>query len=320
MAVGDAEGALKIADEALARPSLSSPIDRAQLDLLRATLRHDETAREQALLALIRLLPNDPAIAKTLADVEMNARRFPQAVSLYREIMKLDPEDVSASNLLGYAQAFAGDIDGAKKSFEEYGRKPGQEANSLDSLGEAMFLNGKFGEAEKYFLDAHAKNSAMLQGGDLIKAAYARWLAGDLPKADQLFAQYKAFRTQLNDPLMFWREAVWEYSTGRAEQAMQLLESVSGQGAQIAQQQLAVWHDPKSVSHDPAVLKPIYERTPPSADGLRRTLYAAALLETGQTEEARKLVALWPLPEPAGDDLLRGFLYPRFLELRRQLK
>jgi hypothetical protein len=53
---------------------------------------------------------------------------------------------------------------------------------------------------------------------------------------------------------------------------------------------------------------------------LARTFYAAALLGGGQREEARKLVALWPLPDAAGDPALEPFLYPSFLELREKLK
>jgi Flp pilus assembly protein TadD len=319
MGAGDTEGALKIAGDALARLAQgSSPIDRAQLELLGATLRRDEHAREQELVTLASLLPNDPSIARTLADLEMNARRFPQAVKIYQELLRLDPHDISTPNQLGYAEAFAGDLDAARKSFEQYGREPGQEANSLDSLGEAMFLHGRFVEAEKYFLQAHAKDKT--DGHDLLKAAYARWLQGDLPKADALFAQYRAFRTQLNDPLLFWREAVWEYSTGRSASAVARLESASGQGADLAKAQLLVWRDPSRVPHDAAALKQIYDRTSPPSDGLIRTLYAAALIEAGQKEEARKLVELWPLPEAVGDDLLRGFLYPKFLENRDSLR
>ncbi|MGH9592838.1 MAG: tetratricopeptide repeat protein [Bryobacteraceae bacterium] len=321
MGAGDTAGALKIAKEALARiPPGSSAIDRAHLELLGATLGRDENAREEDLRTLARLLPNDPSIPRTLADLEMNARRFPQAVKLYQDLLRIDPDEVSTFNLLGYAQAFAGDLNAARKSLEQYGRELDQEANSLDSLGEAMFLHGRFADAEKYFLEAHEKNGAMLSGGDLLKAAYARWLAGDLPQADVLFAQYRAYRAGLGDSMLFWREAVWEYSTGRTAAAIAGLQSASGQSADLAKAQLAMWGDPERVPHDSAALKQLYERTPPSSDGLIRTLYAAALLESGQKEEARKLVELWPLPDAAGDDLLRAFLYPKFLELRQQLK
>ena len=119
---------------------------------------------------------------------------------------------------------------------------------------------------------------------------------------------------------MFWREAVWEYATGRTAQAISRLENAPSQGQELAKGQLAVWGNPNSVPHDPALLKAIYDRTPPSSDGLIRTFYAAALMQAGRIEEARKLIALWPLPEAAGDDLLRAFLYPKYLELKRQLK
>ena len=118
-------------------------------------------------------------------------------------------------------------MESAQKSFERYGRDPAHKANALDSQGEASFLNGRFAEAEKYFLEAHAKSSAMLGGGDLLKAAYARWLQGDLAGADQLFSRYLTFRNQQKDPLTVWRQAVWEYSTGRQAAAIARLSNVS---------------------------------------------------------------------------------------------
>jgi hypothetical protein len=79
-----------------------------------------------------------------------------------------------------------GNLDEAKSTFEQYGKRSGQAINALDSLGEAMFLNGRFGDAEKTFLDAYRKDPSFLEGVDLWKAAHARWLAGDLSGADQL--------------------------------------------------------------------------------------------------------------------------------------
>ena len=135
-------------------------------------------------------MPHDAALLRQLATQEMNARRFSEAARYYQAVLQEAPDDIEIWNLLGYAQAFAGDLDSARKSFERYGRDPAHAANALDSQGEASFLNGKFAEAEKYFLEAHAKSSALLGGGDLLKAAYARWLQGDLPGADKVFFQY----------------------------------------------------------------------------------------------------------------------------------
>ena len=36
--------------------------------------------------------------------------------------------------------------------------------------------------------------------------------------------------------------------------------------------------------------------------------------------EARKLLELWPLPGLEGDPLLQSFLFPKYLELKRELK
>jgi Flp pilus assembly protein TadD len=317
---GDSQQASEIVTRGLRQTSLRSPVDRAQLELLSAVLRKDEPAQQRALTNLAELMPHDSALLRRVATLKMNARHFAEAAQSYQAVLREDPDDIESWNLLGYAQAFAGDPDGARKSFERYGSDPAHTANALDSQGEGAFLNGRFAEAEKSFLDAHAKNSALLAGGDLLKAAYARWLQGDLPGADRQFSQYLAFRTKQKDPLIPWRQAVWEYSTGRPEPAVARLSEVTGPGADIARTQIALWKDPSRVPQDPAALKLAFDRTPPALDGITRVLLAAALARTGQKDQARKLVALWPLPGAEGDPLLQSFLFPKYLELKQELK
>jgi Flp pilus assembly protein TadD len=295
-------------------------VDRAQLEYLSASLRQDPPAEQKALTALARLMPHDSALLHRLAAQAMSARHFSDSAKYYEAVLQEDPEDIESWNQLGYAQALGGDVDAAQKSLERYGRDPSRTANSFDSRGEASFLNGKFADAEKYFLEAHAKGSALLGGGDLLKAAYARWLQGDLPGADKLFLQYATFRTQMKDPLIAWRQAVWEYSTGREPAAIATLSNVSnGPVANVARAQLAVWKDPSHLPQDLTALKQSYDRAPAAADGLSRVLYAAALLKAGQKDEARKLVALWPLPGLESDPLLQSLLFPKYLELKKEL-
>ena len=310
--------AIDIAARALAQPSLQSPVDRAQLEFLSASLHQDEPGRERALTELVRLTPHDLPLLRQLATREMDARRYSASVRYYEAVLQEAPDDVEMWNQLGYAQAFAGDLESARKSFERYGRDPAHTANALDSLGEAAFLNGKFAEAEKSFLDSHDKSR--LNGAELLKAAYAHWLQGDLPGADKVFSQYLAFRTQQKDPLVPWRQAVWEYSTGRPDAAMARLSSATGPTANIALAQLALWKDPSKLPHDPAHLKQAYEKAQPASDGIPRVFYAAALAESGQKEEARKLIALWPLPGQENDPLLQSFVFPKYMELKRQLR
>jgi tetratricopeptide (TPR) repeat protein len=324
LSTADAAQAIEVANRALARSGLRSATDRSRIELLAATLRHDPQAELKAMESLARQSPQDPNSVRTLAEAAMNARQFADAARYYQDLHRLAPDDANALNLAGYAYAFAGDLNSAMKAFDQYRRQPGQEPNALDSIGEAQFVNGKFSEAEKYFLQAHDKNASLLGGGDLLKAAYAHWLGGDLAGADQLSARYLQFRTQAQDKLVPWRAATWLFSTGRADRARAGLESTlpsaDPQLAALARKQLEVWNSPFQLSKDLAVLKRAYDSTPPAADGLARTFYATALFETGDKDHARSLVAQWPLPESAGDPVLQAFLFPKFLALREKLK
>jgi Flp pilus assembly protein TadD len=316
---GDAPRAKEIAEQALARPALQSPIDRARLELVAATLRQDSAARLAASRKLAELIPADPAVLGALAELEMNARRFTEAAHDYQDLLLADPGNPNAGNLLGYAQAFAGDLDGARKTFDAYGRQSGQAAvNALDSMGEAYFVNGKFDQAERAFLDAYGKDPAFLQGATLWKAAHARWLAGDLARADKIMEQYWQLRAKARDPVLAWRRANWLYETGRRDQAAQLLMHAPPETAEVAQRQLQVWSNLASMPSDLAALERSYQESTPVRDGLVRTLYAQALVRAGRKAEAKSLVKLWPVPEET-DSPLQALMYPKFIELRKQL-
>ena len=244
----------------------------------------------------------------------MKARHFPEAVHALETATELDPEDGNLLNSLGYAQAFAGTIDAAAKSFEEYGRRTGQKANSLDSLGEAYFMRGKFSDAGKAFVSAHQANSTLLAGGDLLKGAYALWLSGDHAAADNLLASYLEFRRNQNDSLVAWREASWLYSTGRKDLAVVKLAAVSNK--QLADQQAALWRGELKLNQDIQGLKQRYDATPPANDAQVRVQYASALVDAGRNDEARPLLELWPMPWAPGDGILESWVLPEFLRLR----
>jgi len=235
-------------------------------------------------------------------------------------VLAIDPGSADALNSLGYAQGESGDLLAATKTFEAYGQLPNQANNALDSLGEVYFMNGRFAEAEKYFSQVSSRDPNFLKGAPLMKAAYARWLGGDLAGADTLMQKYLTFLAKQNDALAVWREAVWFYATGRQEQAMAALAKAPPDQAATMERQRAVWRGDAHIPDDLAQVRTVYQNTNPAADGLPRTLYAAALVKTGRADEARALLKLWPLPESASDNLLQSLTYPRFLELRKALK
>jgi len=254
-----------------------------------------------------------------LAEIEQRHRRFSAAAEWYRRALAIDPRDGAALNGLGYALGEGGDVDGAKKILEQYGQKPEQAVNALDSLGEVHFMNGRFADAEKYFAQATARQANFLAGAPLMKAAYAHWLGGDLAGADGLMRKYLDLLTAANDRQVVWREATWLYATGRRDQALAMLDKTPPDQAAAMERQRSVWRGEVHPPEDLEQLKKIFEGTNPAVDGLPRTLYAAALAKAGKTEEARALLKTWPLPESAVDPLLQSLLYPQFLELRKTL-
>jgi Flp pilus assembly protein TadD len=312
---GDTAKAIEIADKARRRTSMKSDLDRARLALLFATLSKDPEAPAK-LGDVARMVGTDPALYAAYADAKMRARKFADATHAFQEALELDPANGDLMNSLGYAQAFAGSMDAAAKTFERYGQQPGQKPNSLDSLGEIDFMHGRFADAEKNFLAAHESNPKLLGGEDFLKAAYAHWLADpkDLKGADALMARYLEFRRNQKDSLVAWREASWLHSTGRNELAIAKLTQVSNK--QLAEQQLAVWRGPLKLPQDVAALKQRYEATPPSNDSQIRMMYAAALIAAGRVAEARPLLGLWPMPWAQGDILLQSWVLAEFQELR----
>lgn len=319
--------ALEIVQRALAQPRLDSPIDKARLELASASLREDGAARLAASRELAVLIPYDPSVLASVAALDMSARSFAAAVKDYQRTVAADPADSSLLNQLGYAQALGGDLDGARKTFAQYGRGPGEDAvNALDSLGEALFLNGKFEEAQQQFEAAYRKDPKFLDGETLWKAAHARWLAAprdsaNLQAADKIAQSYFAARASAQDPLLGWRRAIWLYETGRRQQAVELLSHIpAGNPALsgLAQQQLAVWNTPLSADSDLEKAKAAYLGADPVSDGLVRTFYASALLRAGRKDEARELLRNWPLP-PRDVSTLASLLYPEYLALRQQV-
>ncbi|HUA83160.1 MAG TPA: tetratricopeptide repeat protein [Bryobacteraceae bacterium] len=321
---GQTAEAIEVAHRALAQPSLRAAVDRAKIEVAAAALAGDTSGRARALEKLVALTPNDVPLLTTLAETELRARDFPAAAATFQKILAMDPGSAAAMNSLGYAQAMAGELDAAAKSLDNYGKQPGQKINALDSLGEAYFLNGRFPQAERSFLQAYQQDPSFLAGADLYKAAVARWLSGDLPGADAMFKRFldshsldsHSLDSHSNDALRTWRQASWLYTTGRRQQAIAALATLSDKG--LAARQLAIWN--AKITADPASLKKRYDASTPPSDGQLRVLYASALAASGDQDEARKILKLWPLPdERSADPLLESLVFPKYLELRKEL-
>jgi tetratricopeptide (TPR) repeat protein len=313
-----------VAQRAALRPNLRGRIEQAQVALhvarnvtqWKSGADGNAEAISKAALALAAETPRDTTTITTLAEQENNGRRFATSIALYQAVLRQAPNAAGVRNSLGYAQFFNGDLAAARKSFDAYAKEPGAKANAADSQGEVLFMAGEFELAEPYFLQAHQSSPELLSGKDLLKAAYARWLAGDLPEADKLHAQYLKYRTSRGDSAIDWRAALWEYATGRAAQAIARLRATPPNALTAAQ--LQIWRGTPSFLSDLKQLEANMRAQPTAADGWERVLYARALFKAGQLDAARTLAQRWPLPE-VGDERFASLLYPYYRDLRAQL-
>jgi len=241
---GDREGARQTLAAALTKhPGL---IDQARLEYVEATAAAAAAARFKAAEKLARLTPSDSQVARELADLLLVQRKFQDAMRYYETVTRLDPEDPQVWNQLGYGYAFEQNLTGARRALEHYRELlPAEEANPLDSLGEVSFYLHDYADAENYFLQAHEKNPAEFAGGELIKAAQARLMMGDLTAADALFQRYLGLLQHSQGALAGYQQAQWEFLTGRQKAAIarieKLVPAMEGEAKALALCQLSIW-------------------------------------------------------------------------------
>lgn len=242
----DGARALEVAKRARERLSSFTDLDRARMELVSAELTNNAEERRTALVALSRLISTDAQTARSLADAELAARRFQTAVEIYRNAVALEPESPALLNLLGYAEAYNGNLDAARSALERYRALDPKGINPLDSLGEVHFFCGQFTEAEKYFLEAEKLQPGAATAVQVLKAAEARYLAGDTNGADAIEARAeRAAASAGSDQFGEMRRAQWLYITGRRDQAMSAAETAAraqqSETAAFSALQLAIW-------------------------------------------------------------------------------
>ena len=243
LARGDAAAARAIISRS--RQAQLDSAERARLDLLDSTIAGDTSARLKALAEVTRANPQDAASLAALADAQLLDRRFAEAVASLRKAVEIQPENRAFWNSLGYAQAYAGDLDGAIRSLQEYQRLAPNEANPLDSMGEVSYHHGRFAEAEKFFLQTHEKDRNFMGGAALAKAAWTRLMRKDVRGARALFDKFIELRRAAKDPTVEFRLAQVEYLTNQPKEAAARLEKLASvqqpELVALARSQLAVW-------------------------------------------------------------------------------
>jgi len=244
VAAGDRDQARQVIRSGEARRP--DAIDRAKLEYLSASDAHDAQARIKALDALARLTPADPSVVQEKGELELQRRDFQDCARDYEAASRLNPNEPENWNQLGYVLAYAGDLAGARQALDRYQRLlPPQNANALDSLGEINFYLGDFAEAAGYFLQAQQKNPGQFRGAELLKAAEANLMTGNLAEADALFQKYLGSSPSSQPARAGVDQAQWEFLTGRHKAAMARLEhaipQLDSEARSLGLSQLSIW-------------------------------------------------------------------------------
>jgi Flp pilus assembly protein TadD len=214
------------------------PIERANLEYVAATASGDVTGRIKALESLAQATPTNPGILTELGDLQFARREFEQAAVEYRAATRLNPDETQTWNQLGYALARANDLSGAREALAQYQKLAPDDINALDSQGEVSYMLGDFKSASDYFERAAAKNPA-----ELLKAAQAGLMMGDLQGADALFL--KRLGPAKAQKGADYQLAQWEFLTGRRKAGMARLEKLTpeldGDLQSLVFSELAIW-------------------------------------------------------------------------------
>ncbi len=245
LARGDGTRAVRVLAAARQNSAGFQPLERVQLELAAATIAGDRTGQRRALVALMGADPADASVYSRLSDLDAVGHSYPDAAALCQKAFEREPASVLLLNQLGYLRAWAGDLDGAAEALERYRRLRPEEANPSDSLGDVYYWFGRFADAERAYRAAYAKDPSFQGGAELYKIAWARLMQGDLKGADGAFADFLHARKNAGDSLVEYRQAQWEYLTGRRREAVARLDrfassAQSGEAA-VSCAQLAVW-------------------------------------------------------------------------------
>jgi len=153
--------------------------ERARLALNAAELNGDNVAKMQALAALAKAGPPDAGVYKGLGDAALQGRRYRDAVNAYHQALAIAPDDIAVLNLLGYAEAYLGDLPRALQALKKYEQLQPAQANPLDSQGDVNLYSGHYAEAEKMYLEALAKNENLLAARhNLAIVLHRMWVNG----------------------------------------------------------------------------------------------------------------------------------------------
>lgn len=217
--------------------------DLAALELEAANLLGNKQMRLAALRKVMETSPGDLMLQRNLGGQEVQAGEFAKAAAIWKSMVEGNPRDIDGWNDLAYSRAYLGDRAGALLAIRQYVQLRPNEANPLDSEADIHYLFKEYKEAAAGYEAAAVKQPDALGGGEIYKAAWARFAAGDKVGAEKNFGAYAADQRKRGNASLPLLEADWLYRTGRKAEGMEKLRQAAGNPElkSLYLAQLAVW-------------------------------------------------------------------------------
>ncbi|MBI4874563.1 MAG: hypothetical protein HY822_08020 [Acidobacteria bacterium] len=275
-----------------------------------------ENARKSA-GEYIRLAPDNPNPLDSRGEIEYLAGDFAAAEKDFLAARQKSPAWQGGAPLLkaAHARLMSGDVAGADGLLGQYLEFRASLKDPLAVFTQAQweFSTGRRKQAMARLEAFRAANQGELAARAATQLGVWKWQTGDRAAARQLAAgasrQAVVLQFVTQPPATAGEWAL------RAERAFPQPAGTPVKRYALAYALLGEKH-----FHEAAVLlRQMLRETSPLAAGDLRALAGWALLETGQIEEARPLLALYPLPAAQGDPAFASLIMPRFLLLRARL-
>lgn len=280
------------------------------LALYASAFAGDWAGVKAAFEAYRRAAPDNPNAFDSLGEAAFYLGRFSEAERAFLDGHRLNPSFLNGLELYKAALArwLSGDLPGAKNHFEKFIEQRTKSNDPMAGYLKARwdYITGQPAEAVRSLQDwiqqapegdARALGLAQLAvwnaaGGDWAAAArMARqaFAQARTPVARSVAASavYLAQPEAVKTPPETWKAYGWLVRK-RFGEAVPLLERIASRGA-------------------------------PTETGNAAALLAWAYLESGKRQEAKTAAEHFPIPGGSAEDLFEFLIYPRILEIRREL-
>lgn len=193
--------------------------EKYQIDLFEAVLDGNDDTVSQVFNRMIEDFPGNTEFMYQLGNYYYGNRRYKDALKMYKNVLQEDPKHKVTINQVAYTYAYLGDFDKARKIMEKYIALVPDEPNPYDSMGEILWIEGKFKKAESFFKQALKKNNTFGGSWQHLGQVYR-----DLGKYKKAYKTYKNYLNILpggpQKAITYYQLGVIDFRLGKLDQAL----------------------------------------------------------------------------------------------------